>query len=352
MLSFRKSSRVIIIAAVVLVTVLLAGFTMSKVNNKDNRDENKLLTSLGYTKKLVSDVINNRTSFGVNSEQISQLVESLPLLAYQKYISFSLEPDNEINIVYEFDYNNYNRGGNGLDTFPESVKENNALLLFSAMKGLKKVNMLLYDDLHKLSSVNSFTIDDLHKRFGQISPFDISCAELYDLLAANLQLSEFYFAHYSRIYLGANFEDVSYRNGEPDKILKQSDGSVIWIYGELGKSYKLFPPDNWIIDNPGHTVIYYFNNPIAEKNDNLSGLYATMFYTDNGESYKDLTAYLGLPTTIKDLGNGSTYIAYLLREGQQRNAYFILHDNKVIAQGVMYGNDYTTLEFEEIPNDL
>lgn len=85
MLSFRKSSRVIIVAAVVLVTVLLAGFTMSKVYNKDNSDENKLLTNLGYTKKLVSDVIDNRTSFGVNDEQMY-------ISSYKYSISTSVSP--------------------------------------------------------------------------------------------------------------------------------------------------------------------------------------------------------------------------------------------------------------------
>ena len=66
----------------------------------------------------------------------------------------------------------------------------------------------------------------------------------------------------------------------------------------------------------------------------------------DGESYLELTAYLGFPSIIKDIGGGYKYIAYLLRDGQQRHAYFLLQNNKIVAEGVMYGDDYTVLNFE------
>ncbi|MDR1135061.1 MAG: hypothetical protein LBL49_02620 [Clostridiales Family XIII bacterium] len=68
-----------------------------------------------------------------------------------------------------------------------------------------------------------------------------------------------------------------------------------------------------------------------------------MLYESAGESYDELIPYLGVPNITDDMGDGSTYMAYSLREGQGRNAYFILNDNKVISQGVMYGDDYAAL---------
>lgn len=346
-LNFKKPSRVIITLAIALVVVLTVGFAMNR--NSDNDDivvENKLLTKLGYTKELVLSVLNNRTTFSDDNKQISQIVSSLPLQSERKYISFFLEEGQakEINILFEFDWNNYYHGGNGLDPFPETVRENNALLLFASVEGLTKVNFLHYDDQQTLDHVNSYTMDDLSTRFGEIMPLQMGFADLYNSLVANIQLSEYYFAHYSRIYLGDTFEWVSYRNDEPNEMKQQADGSSIWIYEKLGKGYRLLPSDDWEMDNSGYTAIYYFNNPSAEKNDNLTGLYATMIIEEDGENYDDLTAYLGYPTTTKDMGSGNTYIAYLLREGQQRNAYFILRNNKVIAQGVMYGNNYAILD--------
>jgi len=350
-LNFRKPSRVIITLAVALVAVLSVGFAVNRASD-NSIDESKLLTKLGYSKEFVLNVIDHRTVFSEDNEHISQIIKSLPLQADRKYISFSLEDGQakEINIVYEYDENTSYRGGNGLDPFPETVRENNALLLFSTVEGLEKVNFLHYDGSQALNRIDSYTMQDLTGRFGEIVPLDMDFAELYNSLVVNIQLSEFYFAHYSRIYLGTDFEAVSYRNGEPNEVEQQSDGSTLWIYGEPGKSYEFPPSDNWGIDNPGYTALYFFNNPLAEKNDNLTGLYATMFFESDGENFDDLTSYLGYPTTNRDMGSGNKYIAYSLREGQRRNAYFILHNNKVIAQGVMYGNGYEILNFANIPD--
>jgi len=97
------------------------------------------------------------------------------------------------------------------------------------------------------------------------------------------------------------------------------------------------------ISTPGYTAHYYFINPSTEQNENITGLYATEFSVADGESYLELTAYLGFPTFIKEMGSGCKYIAYPLRDGQQKNAYFILQNDIIILEGIMYGDDYTIL---------
>lgn len=333
----------IVMLIIVIVSILVSGIFANNIYFSNN---NKLLTKLGYTKELITEVLDNKTIFSEDNKNIDKIVKSLPLQSYRSYISFSLqtEPSKEINIIYEID-DSYNRGGNGIDSFPEIVKTNNALLLFASIEGLDKVNFLSYDK-EELNRAESCTTADLSSRFGNIEPLDMDLLDLYKAMGANIQISEFYFAHYSRIYLGSDPEKVSYRNGEPAEIRQQPDGSTIWIYPDFGKVYSISPDDSET--DPENTAIYYFNSAVAEKNDNLIGLYATRFiHGDNyGKTYEDIEEVLGLPSIIKNMGKGDKYIAYSLAEGQQKNAYFVLHKNKVIEEGVMYGNNYTILNFK------
>ena len=332
---------------ILLVVVLVVGMLGGLVACKANINENALLTDLGYSETLIADILHNRTVFAPGNKQIDQIVQSLPLQSYRKYNLFFLvtKQSKEINVVYEID-DHYNRDGNGIDPFSVVIAENNALILFATVEGLDKVNFLHYDDreLKELNIIDSYTIADLTARFGTINPLTMEFADLYNMLGANIHLSEFYFAHYSRIYLGVDQEHVEYRNGEPSEIKQQADGSTIWIYPDFGQIYSILPEGVNVTD-PEYSAMYYFNNPLAEKNDNLTGLYATKFvHADNyGKSYEDITKMLGLPSKIKDMGDGNKYMAYLLAEGQKRNAYFILQNNKVIEEGVMYGDDYTTV---------
>ncbi|MDR1135060.1 MAG: hypothetical protein LBL49_02615 [Clostridiales Family XIII bacterium] len=55
------------------------------------------------------------------------------------------------------------------------------------------------------------------------------------------------------------------RNGEPDEIIQQEDGSVIWIYSALGSGFKLLPSGERVVIDPGYKAVYYFNNPLPRK---------------------------------------------------------------------------------------
>ena len=333
----------------ILLTVLLTVCILGSLFACDmTPSENKLLTKLGYTRALLTDICDSRTTFSGGDEDIDNIVVLLPLPDYREYKSFSsqTEPTKEINIVYEIN-DNYTRGGNGLDPFYDTVEQNNALLLFASVDGLEKVNFLSYEnqELTELNRTDSYTIDDLAAHFGDIQPLDMSVSALYNTLGSNIHLSEFYFAHYSRLYLGAAPENVSYRNGEPEEARQQPDGSAIWIYRDFGSIYN---------DSHGRSVepesiaIYYFGSPQAEG-DNLFGLYATRFiHADNyKKTYDDITELFGDPAVNRNMSGDKRYIAYpLAAEHRDTNAYFVLHNNTVIEEGVMYGNDYTILEFE------
>ena len=312
-----------------IVSTLILGLALPQA------PEHLILSKLGYTSELVEDILNQRTVFSQDNEAVGRITEALPVQADRALRSFSVlaDQENEIRIEYAFDYHNSYQGGNGLDPFPESVRENNALLLFAAIEGLDKVSFLHYND-STLSHTNSYTADVITDRFGGIIPFELGVKELYGKLAANIQLSEFYFAHYSRIYLGKETWWVEYREGKPDEIISLPDGTSVWVYNELGSR---------------SLSAYYFDSPAAAQNDDLTGLYATGFAVTNGETYDDLVSYLGKPDIFKTIGDGYTYIAYPLREGQQRNAYFILHNNKVFIEGVMYGDDYGGMLCVKLP---
>jgi len=74
--------------------------------------ENRLLTNLGYSKTLIKNLLNQKTTFAPDNKDLDNIVESLPLQAYREYnsLSFQTEPTNEINIIYSFN-DNYNRSG-------------------------------------------------------------------------------------------------------------------------------------------------------------------------------------------------------------------------------------------------
>lgn len=331
-------------ATLLLAVMLTVGILGGLIASKADVSENKLLTKLGYTKTLLTDILDNRTTFSQDNEHINHIVNSLPLQADSdsKPFSFEYGQTKEINLAYEFV-----GGRDALDPFYETVWEYNALLLFATVEGLEKVNFLHYAD-QTLYTTISYTIDDLAARFGIIQPWDLGFSDLYYALATNILLPELPFGYIPRMFLGYSFKNVSDRYGEPDEIWPQPDGSTVMRYTEYSVLTRKFP-DITMEKNEGYTAMYYFDNPTAVSNDNLTGLYATRFihYTFSGKTYGDITEEFGFPSTIKVMDNGDKYIAYPLREGQQRHAYFILQDDKVVEEGVMYGNDYTILDFEQ-----
>lgn len=301
--------------------VIVAIFVMVKpiqTNQVPNGNQDELMKKLGYTKELISDILKKRTSLGQDTSQLESIIRMLPEQSYRKFSSYSIAEDQQtLNLIY-LPSDNYNRGGNGLDTFPESVRENNALILMGAIKSLDTVNFLYYEDEAQttLNKTDTYSRDSLIKRFGEFDPQTAEASQLYTTLSNNLQLSEYYFSHYSRLFLGSNSELVSYRLGEPSQVLKQEDGSVIWQYNDLNQKF-------------------LFNNNNA--------LMATSTPDSAGQTYEELVSYLGMPSATKKLASGTQYIAYSLRQDPSHFAYFILKNNVVISSGVTVNDSYSLL---------
>ncbi|NLT57932.1 MAG: DUF4825 domain-containing protein [Clostridiales bacterium] len=340
----KKQRGAPVLLAVLLTLGLLGGLIACNV---EEEAENTLLTRLGYTKALLTDLLDNRTTFDGDNGQIDHLVQSLPLPSFRSYSAFSLQtaPSNELQLVYQAADRVY-PVGNGLDPFPGMIEENNALLLFAAIEGLEQIRFLHYDQ-QMPEWDNVYTLDALTARFGEVKPLEMDLAALYGALGSNIHPTEFYFGHYARIYLGIEPERVPYRNGEPHEVRPQPDGSTVWIYRSFGDIYNL-SPEGPNAEAPESTALYYFDSAAAEQDDQLVGLYATRFVhgDHDGKTYEEITAIFGPPSTIKEMGGGDRYIAYALSEGQQRNAYFVLRDDRAVEEGVMYGADYTLLDFE------
>lgn len=312
----KKSYFVIGLSLLVIVAVFVAVKPIN-TNQAANGNQDELMKKLGYTKELVSDILKKRTSLGQDTSQLESIISMLPEQSYRKFKTYTMTSNQTLDLIY-VSSDNYNRGGNGLDTFPESVKENNALLLLSSIKGLSTVNFLYYEDESQtiLNKTDTYNMEVLKSRFGVIDPQTIKAQQLYISLSKNLQLSEFYFSHYSRLFLGSKQELVSYRLGEPSQVLKRDDGSVIWQYEETDQKF-------------------YF--------DNKGTLSATSTPECAGQTYEELVAYLGVPSTTKKLASDTQYIAYSLRQDPSHFAYFILKNNIVISSGVTVNDSYSLL---------
>ena len=336
-----KSVKFINIALVfaVFTLILLCGC-------RKRADENAMMTKLGYTNVVIEDILSNSTVFSHDNEQeIARITELLPLPIGRAYDSFSLQTDsiNEISIVYTYDPDNVYAGGNGLNPFYETVSENNALLLFNSIGGLEKVNFdyYYYED-GGLNRMESYTLDGLTARFGEKTLSEEP--DLYETLAGNIQIAEFYFAHYSRIYLGENPDEIVYRSGEPDEITALPNGFWVYLYKGLEQAFIMPEKPGGSAQILGDIDVYYFIDQLDSR------LYATRGVSDFfPESYDDVILTLGKPSSERTI-DGRKYISYLLRrdepEEPDKYYYYIFEGGKMLESGLIYGEDYSVLNVD------
>ena len=357
----RKRHGAMVILAVVMIVSLLGSLCACTTNLA----ENKLMTTLGYTEPLLTELLKNKTtlpkdfsSYGSReavrnheaaeyNENLDKIINALPLQSFRELVSYSLTSEPcELVISYVIN-DNFNRPevGNGLNPFYEVVGENNALLLFAAIDGLERITLLSYDNFEtgEQNSRSSYTIADLAIRFGSVNPRAMDIRAFYDALGSNIHISEWYFAHLSRIYLGTVPEEVSYRMEEPDEI-QLSGNFTVWVYGGDSK------------EDPQTVSMYYFSVEGTRYNaerglypDAETGLYATRFIRGDhfDLSGDDIMTMFGLPAVTEKIA-GKQYIAYALTE-EGEYAYFILQEDKVLEEGIMFGTDYSALILSGAP---
>ena len=339
-----KNVKVVIFVAIVSMCFLLVvqgNQFYSAWKNKDSfagMVNYQLMTRLGYTEELLAVVDEVRSAETPTKEQIDAFLTILPSQSHWRYHSHTLQAESPkvIDVYYQEDENKFLLGGNGLDPYRDTVEENGMLLLFAALRDLATVNMHYGNENPDLftNTIVTYAPEDLNLRFGLSDPFGLNQRELYRALHSNIQTSESYFAHYYRISLEDEQVWVAYRNDEPTDRITREDGSILWIYPELHISHRV--TETGEVEESRGAAKYYFKDS--------AGLYATSYHVTNGESYDDVVTYLGYPGITKKMDESNTYIAYQLREGQNRHAYFIIQDGRVIVEGVMFGDDYDIID--------
>jgi hypothetical protein len=71
-------------------------------------------------------------------------------------------------------------------------------------------------------------------------------------------------------------------------------------------------------------------------------LRAAAFRREDGVSYDNLTTYLGYPVVSGSMDADSVCLFYPLRK-KQKNSYFVLPNDSIIAERFVIGKDYHAL---------
>ncbi|MDR2610266.1 MAG: DUF4825 domain-containing protein [Clostridiales Family XIII bacterium] len=333
-MGYKAKSKAIIAFSVVLVLALIAGALALSASVKENSDESgqsgksaertdgRFLQSLGYGEDVLHAIGDNSTPYTGDNSKVAAIIKHLPVpwkgLAQD---GFSLQTDAEpygLTIQYAA------ADAQELTDYPEnpfaaSIRENNALLLFSAIDNLSVVNNNNPDGMARYS----FTREQIQALFGEI-PAIKDTGKIEALIARNLRLEEFSFSHASRIYLGSSPDESEYRYGEPPVIEKLDNGFARYQYAGY--------PDE----------LYYYK----EKQ-----LYAKRELAPITVDYDDIIEKFGPPQDEKTV-EGKQVISYELRKSESdplspplndRRAYFVFKDRKLIEEGLMAGDIYGML---------
>ena len=316
----RSKSKTIMAVSLALMIILSAcGMVLgaSSVNNPERPAEettgnDQLLDDLGYSRNVLIAIAETKTPYVGDNSKVGAIVNQLPI-PWKGFANngFSLHTDQEpfaLTINYtipdEQAMTDYFE-----NPFAASMRENNALILFSAIDNLSVVNNKYPDDMVQYA----FTREQIREQFGEIPSID-DTSTLRKLLSQNLVMEEFYFSHASRLYLGNSPEDAVYRMGDPLEITPLNNGLIRYT----------FP----------YGMYYFRDGKLVDKREQA---------TDH-TSFSDIIRQFGQPYCSKEADN-LLYISYRLRssqdpEIQDARAYFLFEDGKLIEEGVRSGDDY------------
>ena len=351
---FKRRKWIIAISGVLIIAITATLFlTVGAAKSNHQKDENALMTSLGYTHEILESIQKNKIPPYVEYDaKISAIINQLPVT--WKGLSFdscSLENKEELyslTINYKQTTEKYL---SDFTVFPffSTMEENNALLLFSAVDNLSEVSFVRLLDMQ----IMTFTRDDIWNIFRGIPSID-SFTDIYNRLSENLKIDEFYFSHVSRYYLiETQPEDVVYREGgEPDTTKNLSNGLSVYIYNELGKYFSESEEGTKIHSgyDISSAVRFYFN---------ATGLFATRYIwnpANAASNYSDYITIFGKPHTEKTI-DGKKYVSYLLHpttgytndspDGLEKRAWFLFENDREVERGLMLGDNYSVLSTEK-----
>ena len=226
--------------------------------------------------------------------------------------------------------------------FRSSELENNALLLMCFIQNADRIEFVMAPSKEDITSQNEdmlnrnvYTREEMTQKFGDLDQLAADLSQLTKALKANHKVDE-EFAHFNRCRWGCDQEYIIYRNGEPDEIVTNEDGSSILIYKNLGEVTQT-GEDGTVQVIPGDDISFYLNSPEAIKH-GLSGVYR--FDVNGGSellanigkldaSREEVIGKLGDPTIISQNADGTERYLYAV---YGRDGWYIYFD---FANGVL-----------------
>lgn len=159
--------------------------------------------------------------------------------------------------------------------------------------------------------------------------------------------------HFDRIHFGDDLDKIKYRIGDPDEIIENDDGTIIYKY-TIGpvKRYSLPDKDGKVeyqgIATPEYTVLFYTNGPEQIAKENMSGVYKIDVLNGQSEmigtgeypdgTYNGLLKTYGIPYRKELLEDGQR-VWYQLPSNKTRYLSFEIKDGYIINHGmeIRYG---------------
>lgn len=346
----------VIIAGVLIVVfagvLFLAGHT---AKNRPATDSSGNAAAYANLK----EISKYKTAYLGDASKDGAIIAYLPQLSnFYKQNMFSLQTDEvpyAMTIYYERD-DQYDSDEDNL--FMTSCAENNALILFTFIDNLDIVsyayretpsNGQLIEDEYETRY--TYERKDFVSKYGDFALLAGNLEQLNKTLKDNLVLDGGRL-HQNRVILGSGLEHIEYRNGEPDELIENPDGSRELFYKNLGALYSM--PD-FALAVPGSEVRLYLDSPVAIQREGLHGVFkisvrgwSEIIYNLNIRegTYEEILKKLGEPTVTEQTEDGGIRLTYLLKNAGNHCVYFIIKDEKVLEHGldIDYDIDYNIRE--------
>lgn len=237
-------------------------------------------------------------------------------------------------------------GAMGHIPYRSSQMENNALLLMCFIQNADRIEFVMVpskEDLEikneDMMNRNVFTREEMEKKFGSLEALSTDINKLSKTMEDNHGINA-EIAHFNRCRWGADSEYIIYRNGDPDEIIKEEDGSTVMIYKNLGE-FTHTTEDGTVEVSPGYQITFYLDSPQAIRH-GLTGVYrfdANSSETldnvglDENATKEQVEAKLGEPTK-REMNAGVERYLYVTYEDRSRFLYFDFADGVLVRHGI------------------
>lgn len=231
--------------------------------------------------------------------------------------------------------------------YRSSQMENNALLLMCFIQNADRIEFAMVPTKEDLETKNEdminrnvFTREEMEKKFGSLDKLAADISKLSKTLEDNRGINA-EVAHFNRCRWGGDQELVLYRNGDPDEIIKNEDGSMEMIYKNLGEVTHTMEGGTVEVI-PGNDIKFYLNSPDAIRH-GLTGIYrfdtdgpSETIYNiglDENATKAQLVEKLGEPVKT-EINAGVERYLYSTYENESWYLYFDFSNDRMVQHGI------------------